>query len=317
MCLTGSGKKTGQRANSCHTGYSKNQDISIKQRIYYDNTVDPEIAFIKSLYKKYYEMTKEKLKSKGIIVHDLSMNGIDINGIPVDPVFSYGSIDMLPLRKDERAVYSIECRNHVFGLPSNGIGIRYIYIDEKNIDLEWMNHVEKMFDTSYTFVLSICTDGQELYFLCDDGRIMSTDDNWISIEVFDPIQERLRYAAGFTSEEISAEKEKRLAETPEGRFGIFAVNGYWDYFYDTNKKVFFRVSTFGSYSEGYDVSYYTVSKRDVMKRLSASFHNHLYYLAKGCSIGEIPDIALVNSLPEEFRDGYIPPVEVGSGYIYS
>ena len=287
----------------------------MKQRINYDKVSEDQTdaSFKVSFYTKYFNFTKEQLRKNGIIVCDFDKEGIDSLGTPTRPVYYFSNIEMLPLRKNERAIYTIKCRNHIFGFPFNGISVRYLYIDENSIDLQWLKIVCERIQTS---ILSICSDGQELYFLCENGQILSTSENWKIIDAFDPINERLGYASVFTREALAAEKEKRLTETKEGNYGILAINGNYDYFYDVNDEVFFVVSTFGSYSEGYEVSYCVIQKQSVLKELSESYHDKLFYLAKDCYEGRIPDIALVNSLPEKLHEKYKPPVEVGSGYMY-
>lgn len=268
---------------------------------------------LSSFYSKYYDLTVSVLTKNGIYPFPRSAEAIDIYGVPTKKVSTADTVSLLPLRSNERAIYAVECKGYTFALPDNGIGIRYLYLDKPEKNIEWLDNVDTKIRRS---ILSLCSDGEDLFFLREDGFIDSTAKSWSPLFAFDMVKERIELVSVFKKEDYYEEIEKRLQESREIEYGIFCVDEK-NLFYDMNKKVFFLVYTEGSYSEGYDVSYGVVSKESALEELSAGYYGSIRLLNDECNRGKIPAFALINYLPENVGvSEYTPPTNVGYGYIY-
>ena len=84
---------------------------------------------IRKRYQKYRAILEDHLKEQGIILKPAYTDGLDETGRPrgLRIIGKRGIEKMLPLRKDEYALYLFDVGDGVLAFPDNGIGLRYIH----------------------------------------------------------------------------------------------------------------------------------------------------------------------------------------------
>lgn len=141
-----------------------------------------EYSLKKAFYSSYTVRLRNELHNSGIEVLDESTKGVLESGEPVCKVKRCADIDTIPLRENERALFTVSCRDSVFAFPDSGIGLRYLSIAPE--DCEWARKID-----AKESIMSICSDGRELYYLTEQGIIQSSSPEWNPKTLFDPIQE--------------------------------------------------------------------------------------------------------------------------------
>ena len=284
-------------------------------------TEDYTAGLCASCWKKDYDLKKEfyfpykkrldtALDEIGIITSDLSQKGIREYGIPEFEVIEHDWMEGIHLRKNERALYTVPCRNCTFGFPSNGIGLRYLYVSTNRQDQEWAKKVD--FSDR---ILAITSDNEELYWLTEKGVIKSTKPYWNEFYLFYNVDECRKICAIIPCESVKLHISKLESGSKYGEYRIFNIQHHT--FYDANAKVVFTVFADGNYYHGYDVSYFVHSKKEVLERILAYGHRSLYDISRECSIGQIPAFAVADMLEiDESNRSYEPPTDVGYGSIY-
>lgn len=265
----------------------------------------------KVFYFPYKKRLDAALNEMGIRTIELSLKEIRTYGSPKTQVIEYDWMEGIHLRKGERALYTISCRNCTFGFPSNGIGIRYLHVSTNKHNQEWARKVHFS-----DVILAITSDNEELYWLTEKGVIKSTKDDWNETRLFYKVDECRKICAYISHESINLHISRLEAVSQYNKYGIFSL--FNDTFYDANAKVAFTVFADGNYYHGYDVSYITNTKKDLLENLVSSYgYGNLYNISKKCSSGQIPTFAVADILDiDESKKDYNPPINVGFGSIY-
>jgi len=264
----------------------------------------------KEFYFQYKKRLDTALNERGIRTLDLSQKGIGKYGNPKSRVIEYDWMEGIHLRKNERALYTIFCRKCTFGFPSNGIGLRYLYVSTNTQDQEWARKVD--FSGK---ALAITSDNEELYWLTEEGVIKSTKEEWNEFHLFNKVDECRKMCADIPIETIKSYISKLESESEYSKYRIFKI--YNHTFYDANEKVAFVVFADGNYYHGYDVSYFVYSKKELLENILAQYGETLYNISRQCSNDWVPKFAVADVLEiDENKKDYVPPTDVGLGSIY-
>lgn len=248
-----------------------------------------QLFALREFHGAYHTALSDSLREKGISVSSASTKYVDASGRAMFPVIPF-STDCLPLRKnvhgmydgDECAIFTLEVRDGVFALPDNGIGIRYLKAIN---DIAFMNKANAL---GHGHILSLASDGKDLFILNDAGWVLSTRQNWEKYQLFTVMDELRRIACQYFDEsEISA-----------------AVNSYElgqkasitdTITYDSAQKAFIEYEDYGNFHEGVERSYSEISRQDVLDQLT-SHPFDLRNISFSAQRGTIPVAVIVDKL---------------------
>lgn len=282
---------------------------------------------IRKRYQKYRAILEDHLKEQGIILKPAYTDGLDETGRPwgLRIIGKRGIEKMLPLRKDEYALYLFDVGDGVLAFPDNGIGLRYIHAPS---DRNFCAPAGGMGS-----LLAAGSDGKALYILdANDGKLYITE----SQKACGPLggfrrrffrteepeeKEKQNHPAGAveaidilslyikTAEEYFSEKEIQDAVTAFCSSGIVNVEDAT--YYDPAAKMFFHVYTDGNYYHGYEVRYPRLSPKEVIQS-HVRVHFSLNSFIDACQAGKIPLLVILSRLPYQDRP-YRPPENFGYG----
>ena len=261
-----------------------------------------EIDARRTFYRYYGKLLEKALREREIDVLPETLEGSNAAGEAAKPVIRCPQLKILPLRDDERALYTVPCRGGIFALPCVGIALRYLSLPVAPDFRKWAEDFLSSAPRSY--LAAIRSDGQELYIADQNGKVWSSDPVFQPFALFDPQAEVRRICSLLPEDKIQAVSD--LYQT-----GIHYLNYFY---YDGDHKKFFKVLTDGDYYHGYDVSYLTVSKTELLSKWPVLNYSGFYDLYIQCMSGDIPLFAIVDRLEEdESLTDYQPPDSIGRG----
>ena len=267
-----------------------------------------EIDARRSFYRYYGELLEKALKERGIDVLPETLEELNAAGEATNQVIRHPQLNIIPLRGDmhgeyrERALYTIPCRGGIFALPDTGIALRYLALPDAPGFQKWAKDFLSSAPGSY--LAAIRSDGQELYIAEQDGKVWSSDPAFQSFVLFDPQAEARRICSLLPEDKIQAV----LNQYQTG------IHHFDQFYYDCDHKKFFKVLADGDYYHGYDVSYLTVSKTELLSQWPVLNKSGFYNLYNECMGGDIPLFAIVDRLEEDERLTYYqPPDDTGRG----
>ena len=274
---------------------------------------EKEFAFKKNFYSAYKKQLELFLQEYGIKTNNKTNFGIKENGEPEFDVEELAWMNCIHLRKNERAIYTVICRNCVFGFPDNGIGFRYLYISTKSDDMGWAKTVGV--DADCERLLAISSDEDELYYLTEKGVVRSSSKHWEEKRLFEFEKECRQICESIDIKDIETYTKHLQAEDKYAEYDIFNICDH--IYYDADKKVFFGVFADGNYYHGYDVNYVVEPKKKVLAYTASNSRISLYDVASLCSKDKIPMFAVVDRLDvDDSITKYEPPTNVGYGSVY-
>ena len=267
-----------------------------------------EIDTRRSFYRYYGELLEKALRERGVDVLPETLAGSNAAGEAAWPVVRYSWLNILPLRDDihagnrERALYTVPCRGGLFALPSNGIAPRYLDLPLTPGFQKWAK--DFLCSAPHSYLAAIRSDGQELYIADQNGKVWSSDPMFQPFTLFDPQAETRRICGLLSEEQIQVVLDRYQT----------GIHHFDHFYYDCDHKKFFEVLTDGNYYHGYDVSYQTVSKAELLSKWRVLNFAGFYNLYVQCVGGNIPLFAIVERLEEdEILTDYQPPEGTGRG----
>lgn len=259
------------------------------------------------------------LEEKGIRADPGTVSGLDETGRPSEAVGETES-PMSLLGESEHALRLLRVRDAVLalaeiGYPEDSLGLRCIL---PSADGGFMKRIGSLCGDDNGRLLrgkrrflAAVSDGAHVYALSEDGMVYHTNP---SIAGPIPVSSRLElhreiWRAFFTDEQLRASAAK--LSDPQG--GIMHI--ICEAYFDTAQKMFFEVSAYGSYHDGYDVSYPRLTKEETIDRLLRN--KALFQTWDQCRRGDVPMAAMVELAEEAPQDmEYVPQPHFGWGVHY-
>lgn len=246
-----------------------------------------QLSKLRDFHGAYHTRLLNSLTEKGISVSPPSTKSVGASGRAVFPVIP-SSTDCLPLRKDERAIFTLKIRDAIFTLPDNGIGIRYL---KPSTDKSFMNHACSL---ARGHILALASDGNDLFVLNDTGSVLSTKQDWEAYQLFDIIEEvRQITDHSFDESKVSAAVslyERGIASSITDRIT-----------YDCVQDAFIQYYDYGCAHEGIERVYSEISRQDVLQSLTR-YHFSLRETVFSAQKGTIPLISIVVQLTVHDKD---------------
>ena len=263
------------------------------------------------IFARYDQMLTGFLLGQGIHARGSTPEGLDGEGKPLGYRGEEGRCrGMIRLRQNERAVSTFRIAGGWFAIPTTGIALRYMVPSGDCRLMDFMGAYHRC-------VLAAATDETDAWLLLGDGSVVSSRDEpddpghpekRRSVPLFDK-RERIHGLARsyFPEQEIERQKRKLLL-----RGGIIRINGRFSACdYDTENKSFFRVFADGNMYHGYEVSYFVMSREEVLSQFAK--YEDILQTEIECMEGRVPLIEIVSRLEDSGNPDYQPPEGYGEG----
>lgn len=250
----------------------------------------------------------ERIRDEHKAYFFLLKNYLNDRGITLKPVYTTAASYVQSPYSRYATVYLFDVGKQVFALLC-----RDDYALERGLWRIDANQAACLRGLHHRILLAAGTDGQVIYALTGNGKLLVMDPNGEGTivegaQVIDPLSYCLKAA-----EDILPEKQiaDRIAALCSG--GIVEISDTDSrIFYDPEAQYFFRMDVDGNFYHGYDVDYYPMSRAEVIAYHTGSHNFSIKRAVDACRRGFVPEIVLLARLP--FREGpYSPPSDFGYG----